>query len=161
MCVCVVNFSIRPHVTIFRRMNGFQLPCMCRVCVFDERSRAKSQVYFISIKTVWFHRLWSSFLHTHIHANKQHNRDNIHDIDVIRFPNGIQEFFSYYFFSFIHSIPFSINICKLWVIDSLLIPVCICTRFTHTRLDKNANDRTNCTCSTMPKNKLCIHKFKW
>lgn len=98
--VCrVVNFSIGPHVTIFRRLNGFQLPC---VCVFDERSRAKSQVYFISIKTSWFHRLWSSFLAHITHTQTKTTIATTHDIDVIRFPNGIQEFL----FSFIHSFRF-------------------------------------------------------
>lgn len=48
--VCrVVNFSIGPHVTIFRRLNGFQLPCVCSMNGHGQN--LKCIWYFISMET--------------------------------------------------------------------------------------------------------------
>lgn len=123
-----IRFYIRLCVVLLTSQSGLMLPFLdawmdFNFPVFDEWSRAN--LMCISFQSRQFFGLCRAFFtHTLIDTRKrkrkqQHNRDNI--LMLYDFQMVFKNFFCD--FLFFHS--FTIHFCKLWVIVSLLIPVCL------------------------------------
>lgn len=118
-----IRFYIRLCVVFLTSQSGLMLPFLDAwmdfnfpVCVRwtvtgnGQRATGKiSSVFHILFQSWlgWWHGLsWDFFTHAH---TKTQSRQRTHDVDVIRFPNGILEFCSCYL-SFIHPIVSNIHL---------------------------------------------------